>query len=342
MCRYLHRQGKIHRDIKAGNVLLCRTGEIKLADLGVAAQLSNTLGASHRNTFVGTPYWMAPEVIRQSNYGTKADIWSLGITVWEMATGDPPLAELHPMKALLAISRKPPPKLDAGFSQDLRSFVAVCLQESKLRPNVDELLTHPLVAKAGNIEQLIPVIRDRQKMLLSALATTVNADLNSSVSEIGSTVSVNQNSSDDSDEDEAQKAPSRAATESYVTIRARERKARALKLKSQQQTQSNQTYGNTFTDESKHRGTGRPGNQLIQLTPSRQQGGGESRALSSEEMEMALNQALLELASKRPELQVLSLMAPLSSALLDMNSSQPGSLELFVNSCTANIEKKKR
>eukprot|EP00850_Spirogloea_muscicola_P003261 SM000013S26430 [mRNA] locus=s13:309405:315822:- [translate_table: standard] len=189
---YLHGIQKVHRDIKGGNILLTDTGEVKLGDFGVAAQLTSTI--SKRNTFIGTPHWMAPEVIQENLYDGKVDVWALGISAIEMAEvlhsiliqdfgrcnmpifglqvlaqyrlsiapGLPPRSNVHPMRVIFMISREPAPMLEdkEKWSLVFHDYIAKCLaKEPRLRPNASALLEHKFIEKCkGSAASLVPRI----------------------------------------------------------------------------------------------------------------------------------------------------------------------------------------
>ena len=153
---YLHDTKKIHRDIKAGNILLDNRGNAKLADFGVSAQLQHTY--DKKGTLTGTPYWMSPEVLSNSEYNKKTDIWSLGITAIEMAEGEPPYSHINYMRAMWVIQNNPAQGLTMPekWSKEFAGFVARCLTvDPKRRPTAKELLLDPFIRKMNKGSALL-------------------------------------------------------------------------------------------------------------------------------------------------------------------------------------------
>ncbi|KAJ3076053.1 Serine/threonine-protein kinase 4, partial [Quaeritorhiza haematococci] len=226
---YLHARRKIHRDIKAGNILLNTQGQAKLADFGVAGQLTDSV--TKRNTVIGTPFWMAPEVIQEVGYGVNADIWSLGITCIEMAEGRPPYHNIHPMRAIFMIPTKPAPKLEneGRFSKTFQNFISRCLtKDPAKRPSAAELLNDPFVVAAEGLSIMMDVV-------IEALDLIAQGGLRSS-DEASSISTFNQSDGDDDatiknrfSQQPRRAFPAASVSSSDATVRPRSRSRSRLR-----------------------------------------------------------------------------------------------------------------
>lgn len=173
---YLHNNCILHRDIKGANILLTEKGDVKLIDFGVSAVLINR--EEKRNTLIGTPYWMAPEIISNKNgknpYDEKIDIWSLGITCIELAEKEPPLSEVHPMRALMQIPLRDSPflKNPKKWSKDFKDFIRECLIKDHIkRPTASELLQHPFIISIGSdTSPLVKLLKKAQRIKAKVVA----------------------------------------------------------------------------------------------------------------------------------------------------------------------------
>jgi serine/threonine-protein kinase 24/25/MST4 len=187
---HLHSCRKLHRDVKAANILVSSRGLIKLADFGAAGKLSDSMGK--RRTRAGTPFWMAPEVIMESSYDGCADVWSVGITAIELAHGSPPLeGKVHPMQAIFLIPKSPPPTLNdregVSYTSEFKKFVEVCLQKEPMtRPSTLELSEHAFIslAPATAPETFLDIVKEtasKKERLRRESAPSMNFEVKANV-----------------------------------------------------------------------------------------------------------------------------------------------------------------
>ncbi len=148
--KFMHGMKRLHRDIKSDNVLLTDDGRVKLADFGFCAELTEE--RRKRTTCVGTPYWMAPELIRQNEYDYKVDLWSVGILAIECAEWEPPYMDQDPMRAMYLICTKDPPRLRGNeWSREFKDFVAsILVMNPHKRPSASQLLAHPFLQNCAD------------------------------------------------------------------------------------------------------------------------------------------------------------------------------------------------
>lgn len=179
---FLHESKVIHRDLKAGNVLLTQEGDVKLADFGVSAM--NTKTVQRRDSFIGTPYWMAPEVImcetlKDSPYNYKADIWSLGITMIEFAQIEPPNHDMHPMRVLIKIQKSDPPTLSgpSRWTKSFNEFIKICLnKDPEQRPTAGELLQHRFIKDYTNKSDILNLVLESKAEVVETVEDLTEED----------------------------------------------------------------------------------------------------------------------------------------------------------------------
>jgi len=198
---YLHASNIIHRDVKAANILIDAGGAVKIADFGISAQINEQNAQAKER--IGTPLWMAPEVMLQQRYNNRCDVWSLGITAIEMADGLPPNHDLSPVRAMRLIPQQPPPTLEnpSEWSKEFNDFVAKCLdKDPESRPSAMNLLMHPFIAsaKGSEVMQDLLLLREAKKNGLLDETTPISADINGSSLEKTSSTELSTDESSDS------------------------------------------------------------------------------------------------------------------------------------------------